>query len=185
MGLRFILLVALTMSAILNATSSCFITNCPPGGKRSTLAALEPNTGNARIRQCARCGPGLSGRCFGPRVCCSDKLGCLVGTSGSGSGTMLACLAESLIPEPCINGPRGRCGREGAGVCGAPGICCFHNACHADESCQVKSASFARAFAPPHAKVAETTRDEDFYEQNLAGRDEYLDMQQRPTPSDN
>lgn len=69
-----------------------------------------------RRRQCLPCGPGGQGRCFGPRICCGEAMGCRLG-----GPDVAICRAERLMPSPCES--RGEpCGH--GGKCGAPGLCC-------------------------------------------------------------
>uniref|UniRef100_T1JLA0 Uncharacterized protein n=1 Tax=Strigamia maritima TaxID=126957 RepID=T1JLA0_STRMM len=103
----------------------CYITNCPPGGKRSG----NEKSGRG-VRQCTPCGPGGIGRCYGPDICCGANVGCFVGTRESA-----ICRLENLYSLPCQNEGRA-CGTDG--TCSADGFCCSTDQCKADESCRGK-----------------------------------------------
>ncbi|TRZ03147.1 hypothetical protein DNTS_014540 [Danionella cerebrum] len=104
-SLLFAFLVSvLTLSAL---SSACYIQNCPRGGKREQP---EP------IRECMSCGPGLSGRCFGPGICCSKALGCFMRSPDT-----LVCVQEDQRPGAC-EPAHTPCGERGR--CAAPGLCC-------------------------------------------------------------
>ncbi|XP_046409186.1 vasotocin-neurophysin VT-like [Ischnura elegans] len=117
------LLLVLTAACI---SSGCFITNCPPGGKRS-----GPPFGKVAVRQCASCGYG--GRCFGPSICCSPTAGCLV-ADGTNSALLRPCTIEAVLPGACESGGK-RCGAIAGGRCAAKGICCDDVSCSMDSSC--------------------------------------------------
>ncbi|KAG2466428.1 NEU3 protein, partial [Polypterus senegalus] len=88
------------------------------------------------------CGPDNKGRCFGPSICCSEELGCYIGTSESAR-----CLEESFLSSPCEASGR-VCGLEEDGHCAAPGICCDED-CFSDGSqCRSFYEQFKSAF--PH-----------------------------------
>nr|P35519.1 RecName: Full=Neurophysin 1; AltName: Full=VLDV-neurophysin [Anser anser anser] len=87
------------------------------------------------VRKCLPCGPRNRGRCFGPRICCGEELGCYLGTPET-----LRCQEESFLPTPCESG-RKPCGGDGAS-CAAPGICCSSEGCVADPACE-REALFA------------------------------------------
>ncbi|CAG2119414.1 unnamed protein product, partial [Medioppia subpectinata] len=76
---------------IIVITSACFITNCPPGGKRS-LSHETPK------KQCTRCGPSGSGRCFGANICCGGSIGCHLNNKFTA-----VCSTEDYSPHPCYN----------------------------------------------------------------------------------
>ncbi|XP_039613891.1 neurophysin 1-like [Polypterus senegalus] len=90
-----------------------------PGGQ--TLEVMS--------EMCMPCGPDNKGRCFGPSICCSEELGCYIGTSESAR-----CLEESFLSSPCEASGR-VCGLEEDGHCAAPGICCDEESCHMDAIC--------------------------------------------------
>ncbi|XP_023310518.1 oxytocin-neurophysin 1-like [Anoplophora glabripennis] len=109
----------------------CLITNCPRGGKRSgKFGALEAN-----IKPCVSCGPGHSGQCFGPSICCGP-FGCLMGTPET-----LRCQREGFFHErePCIAG--GASCRKNTGRCAIDGICCSQDSCHVDKQCALEDKS--------------------------------------------
>ncbi|XP_018330764.1 oxytocin-neurophysin 1-like [Agrilus planipennis] len=95
----------------------CLITNCPRGGRKRN-GKMEGD-----IQPCTSCGPGLTGQCFGPNICCG-QFGCLIGTSDS-----LKCKYEGLFngPEPCIAG-NSSC-RWKHGRCATQGVCCNQGKC--------------------------------------------------------
>ncbi|KPL97556.1 vasopressin-like protein [Sarcoptes scabiei] len=101
---------------IVENVRGCFITNCPPAGKRSMLAAIGSSTQTRR--ECIRCGPGLSGRCYGPSICCSPLFGCNVGGFASSR-----CALEAFNPMLCSN-PGSACGPNGKGICAINSTCC-------------------------------------------------------------
>ncbi|XP_021956326.1 oxytocin-neurophysin 1 isoform X2 [Folsomia candida] len=111
--------------------SGCFITNCPPGGKRSGA--------DTKIRQCEQCGPpGMNGLCYGPHICCSSELGCLFGTSET-----LTCFQENLMYNtPCQNPGESCSGNDATnpinGQCATLGVCCSSDTCTIDDNCHKK-----------------------------------------------
>ncbi|XP_049635362.1 vasopressin-neurophysin 2-copeptin [Suncus etruscus] len=119
----------LGLLALISLTSACYFQNCPRGGKRAT-ADLE-------LRQCLPCGPGGQGRCFGPRICCGDELGCFVGTAEA-----RRCQEETFLPSPCQSGQR-PCGTGGR--CAADGICCNEESCVTDPECREDAGPQRRA----------------------------------------
>ncbi|KAI0238623.1 Isotocin-neurophysin IT 2, partial [Lamellibrachia satsuma] len=97
---------------LLVCTSACFLRNCPVGGKKRSQ--VDTYT----YLQCLRCGPGGTGQCVGPRICCGYVLGCLIDTPET-----VTCQRENLIPTSCR--VQGRtCGHTEEGNCVARGICC-------------------------------------------------------------
>ncbi|VTJ52241.1 Hypothetical predicted protein [Marmota monax] len=96
-----------SLLGLLALTSTCYIQNCPLGGKR---AALE-----LEVCKCLPCGPRGQGHCFGSSICCGDELDCFVGTAEA-----LRC-QENYLPSPSGSGQR-PCGRGGS--CAAASICC-------------------------------------------------------------
>nr|XP_045012963.1 vasopressin-neurophysin 2-copeptin [Jaculus jaculus] len=105
---------------LLAFTSACYFQNCPRGGKRA-MSDLE-------LRQCLPCGPDGKGRCFGPRICCGDELGCFVGTAEA-----LRCQEENYLLSPCQSGQKA-CGSGGR--CAAAGICCSDESCETEPECR-------------------------------------------------
>ncbi|XP_064483507.1 isotocin-neurophysin IT 2-like [Ornithodoros turicata] len=101
---------------IRSTVHTCFITNCPPGGKR----ASEPIS-----RMCPRCGPGNRGICYGPNVCCTG-ISCLMNEN------LESCRAEALRGRLC-HVPGKACGAQGR--CALRGFCCQSDGCKKDDSC--------------------------------------------------
>ncbi|MPC21605.1 Isotocin-neurophysin IT 2 [Portunus trituberculatus] len=95
--------VTVVVTLLVGSAAACFITNCPPGGKRS--GGLMSTLGRARtvsfrppIGKCASCGPGLLGRCIGPDICCGARIGCFLG-----SRETRLCRTENMVPITCYN----------------------------------------------------------------------------------
>ncbi|CAG9857369.1 unnamed protein product [Phyllotreta striolata] len=122
---KYIVVVALCITVYVQ---SCLITNCPRGGKRSGKFNVD-----AKVKPCISCGPGHTGQCFGPNICCGP-FGCLVG-----SPETLRCQRNGLFneAEPCLAGA-GYC-RDRTGRCAADGICCDQESCYVDRQCTIKS----------------------------------------------
>ncbi|CAH1377445.1 hypothetical protein MTP99_018844 [Tenebrio molitor] len=119
------LVVSIVLLAFIESlVSGCLITNCPRGGKRSKFGLAETS-----VKPCVSCGPGQSGQCFGPSICCGP-FGCLLGTPET-----LRCQREGFFHErePCIAGSA-PC-RKNTGRCAFDGICCSQDSCHADKTC--------------------------------------------------
>ncbi|KAH9388804.1 hypothetical protein TYRP_008151 [Tyrophagus putrescentiae] len=113
--LYLVLSVAIVMVFLASHSDACFITNCPPAGKRSLMPALASSQFH---KECTRCGPALSGRCFGPSICCSPMTGCNIG------GAMAArCALEAYSPQLCSNSGQA-CGVNGKGICALNATCC-------------------------------------------------------------
>ncbi|XP_050049422.1 oxytocin-neurophysin 1-like [Dermacentor andersoni] len=113
--------LGLLLLGLVGATSACFITNCPPGGKRSS----EPSA----VRMCPRCGPGGRGVCYSADVCCTSSA-CVI----NDPLLALPCRAESLHSHAC-QVPGKRCGAVEQGRCAMRGFCCGADGCRRDESC--------------------------------------------------
>lgn len=110
-----------------SSTNACFIRNCPKGGKRSVDMFSVEST------PCLSCGPGNTGQCFGPNICCGP-FGCYIGTRETH-----VCLSEDQRPEAClIKGEP--CGSNDRGFCAADKICCDSDACSHNEKCDKNSA---------------------------------------------
>ncbi|XP_053633077.2 oxytocin-neurophysin 1-like [Cherax quadricarinatus] len=124
MGVGVVMVVS-----VVGAASACFITNCPPGGKRS-----GPSVQLNNLRACTSCGPGLRGRCLGPEICCGPGIGCFLGTREA-----RLCRAENLVPLTCTNTDLKICGRLREGHCAASGLCCTEMKCEFDNSCLVEA----------------------------------------------
>uniref|UniRef100_A0A147BFX8 Putative neurohypophysial hormones n=1 Tax=Ixodes ricinus TaxID=34613 RepID=A0A147BFX8_IXORI len=105
--------------AVVGGTSACFITNCPPGGKRSS----EPSP----ARLCPRCGPAGRGVCYSADVCCTGSM-CVLNDALA----TLSCRAEALHGVAC-HVPGKRCGTDGR--CAIRGYCCGPDGCTKDSSC--------------------------------------------------
>ncbi|KAF7278772.1 neurophysin 1-like [Rhynchophorus ferrugineus] len=108
--------------------TGCLITNCPRGGKRS---GKFPLIERSNVKQCISCGPGNSGKCFGPSICCGP-FGCLMGTPET-----IKCQRDGFFheKEPCIAGTS-NC-RKNTGRCALDGICCSQESCHMDKQCSM------------------------------------------------
>nr|XP_055054284.1 vasotocin-neurophysin VT 2-like [Misgurnus anguillicaudatus] len=113
-------LLLICLSTLLSLSSSCYIQNCPRGGKRSALDSVS--------RQCMTCGPGDKGRCFGPSICCGEEFGCLLA-----SPQTVRCQDEEYLPSPCESTGK-LCGPD-EGRCAARGVCCDAEGCTLDPNC--------------------------------------------------
>ncbi|XP_077558007.1 oxytocin-neurophysin 1-like isoform X1 [Haemaphysalis longicornis] len=100
-------------------TKACYITNCPPGGKRS----VEPSA----ARMCPRCGPSGRGVCYSADVCCTST-SCVINDPLH----VLPCRAENLRSHLCLV-PGKQCGNYGR--CAKSGFCCGADGCKRDDSC--------------------------------------------------
>jgi len=105
---------------IIVVTSACFITNCPPGGKRSLR-------GDSPKKQCTRCGG--TGRCFGPNICCGASIGCQMNNK-----LTAVCSTEDYSPHLCTN--EGKQCANGKGICALDSTCCTSEGCFVDNKCQ-------------------------------------------------
>uniref|UniRef100_A0A803VUJ0 Uncharacterized protein n=1 Tax=Ficedula albicollis TaxID=59894 RepID=A0A803VUJ0_FICAL len=100
-------------------------------------AALGGDPGGERW--CLPCGPGNTGSCFGPGICCGPELGCYLGTAEA-----RRCAEEDALPSPCQAGGE-PCGSGGR--CAANGICCTAESCSTDSSCLDEGSEGAREAA--------------------------------------
>jgi len=112
--------------AFIQLTYSCYITNCPIGGKRS----LGFNN-DLHNHQCPRC--GINGQCYGPSICCTSR-GCRIGHPTD----IRQCSTENRSVVPCSIKSTA-CSAVSNGRCAANGICCGPESCQIDESCSVSS----------------------------------------------
>ncbi|XP_060135111.1 neurophysin 2-like [Zootoca vivipara] len=85
------------------------------------------STGNCFSNGCITCGPEMTGRCFGPSICCGEEFGCLFDTPETAR-----CLEENDLPDPCASGWKW-CGDEGR--CAVQGTCCGLESCTDDAEC--------------------------------------------------
>ncbi|XP_050712786.1 oxytocin-neurophysin 1-like [Eriocheir sinensis] len=118
--------VTVVVTLLVGGAAACFITNCPPGGKRS--GGIMSQLGHART--CTSCGPGLLGRCIGPDICCGARVGCFIG-----SRETRLCRTENMVPIRCSNADLKPCGRMQEGRCAAAGLCCTETKCELDDNC--------------------------------------------------
>lgn len=124
-SIKLLVTIILTLSLI-TVANSCFIRNCPPGGKRSM------NTITRITRQCMACGPDLSGQCIGPDTCCGP-FGCYLGTEESS-----ICQKENESTHACeVQGDP--CGSRDQGNCVGNGICCDSGACSFNAKCKTNT----------------------------------------------
>ncbi|XP_027198804.2 neurophysin 1-like [Dermatophagoides pteronyssinus] len=129
--MKIILAFCLAWIFLFNDVRGCFITNCPPAGKRSIMSSSLGS--NHLIRECTRCGPSLSGRCYGPNICCSPLTGCNIG-----GFTAARCSLEAYHPTLCTN-PGAVCGPNRKGICALNATCCTNDGCFVDKSCSQSS----------------------------------------------
>ncbi|KAK6174687.1 hypothetical protein SNE40_017918 [Patella caerulea] len=82
-----------------------------------------------------RCGPGNSGQCVGPKICCGESFGCYMGTEETS-----VCGQENDSTTPCT--VRGEpCGSRQLGTCVANGFCCDSEACSSNSRCMAMQES--------------------------------------------
>ncbi|XP_066137604.1 oxytocin-neurophysin 1-like [Euwallacea fornicatus] len=126
-----IIITVLTYLVLINSVyvSGCLITNCPRGGKRSGKFGAMENSNMKQVHQCISCGPGGTGQCFGPKICCGP-FGCLLGTPET-----IRCQRDGMFHElePCIAGTA-NC-KKNTGRCATDGMCCSQDSCHVDREC--------------------------------------------------
>ncbi|CAK9304714.1 unnamed protein product [Gordionus sp. m RMFG-2023] len=123
-------------------SESCYIVNCPNGGKRSNNPFLYDDLSNTfdlsalsnEINECPRCLIGNDlGFCYGPKICCTKKSGCYK-YIGVVDKRLNVCDSENLSSIPCI--PPGKtCGKFNAGKCANFQTCCTAGTCFRDKSC--------------------------------------------------
>ncbi|EFX71881.1 putative vasopressin-like neuropeptide preprohormone [Daphnia pulex] len=94
-GLWTFCLIALSMTEMIIPLTAkpCFITNCPPGGKRSSQL-VEPSS----YLECAPCGPAGKGTCLGANLCCGSHFGCFFKTEETN-----VCLLTNLKSTQICN----------------------------------------------------------------------------------
>ncbi|XP_053726535.1 vasopressin-neurophysin 2-copeptin [Synchiropus splendidus] len=114
-------MLLLCVCGLLVVSSACYIQNCPRGGKRGLVE-------ESGLRQCMSCGQGDRGRCFGPSICCTEGLGCQLGTPETSH-----CVEENYLMTPCQTGGR-PCGSAG-GRCAGSRLCCNSESCAVDSTC--------------------------------------------------
>ncbi len=117
---------------ILQYVNSCYITNCPWGGKRSLNSFTSESSSHEVIFKqiflifislqnnffkCPICANGL-GSCFGPNICCGEGLGCLIGTKETN-----ACKLENKLNVPCTTYGKS-CSAVKYGKCATESLCC-------------------------------------------------------------
>ncbi|OQV25632.1 putative Conopressin/neurophysin [Hypsibius exemplaris] len=132
---KFLFSAVVVLAIVLQGALACFVTNCPPGGKRSAFSYAPATAFNRR--QCLACGPAGKGRCFGTSICCGDSFGCFINTEETS-----VCRKENYIRTPCFNSGVA-CGINDKGICAADGVCCTEKGCTAEEKCLTLSASMS------------------------------------------
>lgn len=124
-GLWTLCLIAFSMTDMIIPLTAkpCFITNCPPGGKRSSqlvepssyLEIAEEQMSHQVFQssskglnlewcnslffylECAPCGPAGKGTCFGANLCCGSHFGCFFKTEE----TNICMLANLKSNQSC------------------------------------------------------------------------------------
>lgn len=122
-------IIVLLLLSLLKATivNSCFITNCPSGGKKRSESLTFAS------RKCPPCGPLGMGQCFGPSLCCGQFIGCHLNTPDS-----QVCKMEDSDPSPCLNDVP-HCLSVHRGFCATNGVCCNgQGECKQEELCQIE-----------------------------------------------
>lgn len=130
----------------------CFITNCPPGGKRSDRfvsatevlkeqeqpvplfkVAIQSLVKTSLIlgpfQICAKCGPSEDGTCFGASICCGSRFGCFFNSKETS-----ICLLNNLTSSQACDEQFWRLRLKARtcslspnnldGVCVSDGLCC-------------------------------------------------------------
>ncbi|CAH1783798.1 unnamed protein product [Owenia fusiformis] len=120
-------------------TSGCFITNCPPGGKRS----MDTHSNHP----CMACGPNDAGQCIGPNICCMPGMGCYIGT---------------IEAKPCRHENDNRvlcqvygspCEKVNGGNCVDENICCNTESCAYDGRCRLDTNVIRNRFSPDILRI--------------------------------
>ncbi|XP_023217176.1 vasotocin-neurophysin VT-like [Centruroides sculpturatus] len=105
----------LFFSMLIVLTSACFITNCPPGGKRS-LHTIN----------CPSCEFDEKSKCSIRGLCCGSTVGCIINEEG------IPICQQSFDYHHCRK--NGRICRL-HGICTTNGICCVKDLCFEDSLC--------------------------------------------------
>nr|ADD24046.1 Oxytocin-neurophysin 1 [Lepeophtheirus salmonis] len=113
----------ITLLLIFQIANACFITNCPVGGgkKGSGSTNLGFLNSSFQYKQCSSCGPNNTGRCFGPRLCCSSEFGCFVYSNDIAKNP---CQTEAYDPVPCQNNVKSCSSVLKNGQCVFDNYCC-------------------------------------------------------------